>query len=444
MSTASQTHELIDFLSNTQDFPDQVLHEAKRCLLGFFAAAFAGIRSPIWQNARQALDDLETAGQHPIIGSARRYRAEEAAFLNAIAGNVLDFDDTHIPTIIHPSSPLMPVLLSHAGSKQTNGKDFLRSIVVGIELMCRLGMATHPDAYRRGFHVTATCGTAGASVAHGLLLNMTEQQLTDCLALGCNTSSGLIVNLATPAKAISVGYAARHAVTIPTFVLHGITGALAPMEGSFGFLQAMSNSSNPTWLTSELGSRWEILQVAQKPYPTGVVLNPVIDASLAFYADADFDVNAVQSVEVYGHPLLKDRADRAIVGSTPDARLSVQHTVAVTLLRGLPGTAAFEEPAYRDADVQRLAHHVSVHVDDSIDVESCRIDIKTTTGQTVRQDIACGRGSLKNPLSDEDLELKCRISAADLLSDTDLTELMQDIWQLEQMDDVGQIMRHLF
>lgn len=444
MSTPTASSELIAFAARTKALPPEVIHEAKRCVLGYFSAAFAGILSPIWQNARAALDSLETQGHHPIIGSARRYQAQDAAFLNAIAGNVLDFDDTHIPTIIHPSSPLIPVLLSQAHTHPSSGQDFLHSLVMGIEIMCRMGMATHPDSYKRGFHVTATCGAAGASVANGLLLGFNEEDLLNCLALGCNLGSGLIVNLATPAKAISVGYAARHAFVVPNFIKAGITGSSTPLEGSFGFLQAMSDSSDPTHLTKDLGTRWEILKVAQKPYPTGVVLNPVIDACLALRSDTDFNLENIDHVEVYGHQLLKDRADRPQINSTPDARLSVQHTVAVTLLRGLPSTDAFEQPAYTDAAVQHLAKRVRVLVDPSLDVEACRVEITDANGQLKRQDVDFGKGSLANPLTDEDLEMKCRKTTQHFLPEQDLNALIQDIWTLEKHESVANIMRHLF
>lgn len=443
MQPLSQTGQLIDFISSDIALPDQVTHEAKRCILGYFAAAFAGVQSPIWQHAKAALDRLDAQGTHTVVGTPQRYRPEEAAFLNAIAGNVLDFDDTHIPTIIHPSSPLIPVLLSYAQQTPVSGSRFLRSVVMGVEVMCRLGMSTHPDSYKRGFHVTATCGAAGASVAHGLLRGLTQSQLTDCLALGCNLGSGLIVNLATPAKAISVGYAARQAYTTPTFIECGITGSSVPAEGAFGFLQAMSDSSDPVHLTQDLGSRWEILRVAQKPYPTGVVLNPVIDACLSALSKTSFDATRVKNIEVYGHSLLKDRADRPIVASVPDARLSVQHTVAVTLLRGLPGTDAFHEEAYINQSVVNLSKKVSVHVDDALDVEACRLTIYLENGGEMTERVTCGKGSLDNPLTDEDINTKCRTSAPGVQPSSQTESLLQDIWRLDHLTNAASILRHL-
>lgn len=443
MQPLSQTGQLIDFILSDVVLPDQVIHEAKRCVLGYFAAAFAGVQSPIWQQAKMALDQLQTQGSHTAIGTRQRYRPEEAAFLNAIAGNVLDFDDTHIPTIIHPSSPLIPVLLSAAQRTPVSGSHLLRAIVMGIEVMCRLGMSTHPDSYKRGFHVTATCGAAGASVAHGLLRRFTKSQLTHCLALGCNLGSGLIVNLATPAKAISVGYAARHAYTTPTFIECGITGSDVPAEGPFGFLQAMSDSSNPSHLTQDLGSRWEVLNVAQKPYPTGVVLNPVIDACLAILSKHGFDAMKIKHIEVHGHSLLKDRADRPIVASVPDARLSVQHTVAITLLRGFPGTDAFHEEAYTNPSVMQLGKKVSVHVNDSIDVEACLLKVYFEDGEELREMVSCGKGSLDNPLTDDDLNTKCLTSAAGVQPSSQTDNLLNEIWTLDSLTNAASILRHL-
>ncbi len=433
MVTTDLTETLTRFLVAQHRFPDDVMHEAKRAILGYFAAAFSGIESPIWQSAKRALQEIGQPGACTALGTTTRWSPQDAAFLNAISGNVLDFDDTHLPTIIHPSSPVVPVLWALSNRLQFSGQEMLEALILSFEVMCRLGNATHPDSYKRGFHVTATCGTVGAAVAAALLLKRNQQQLKDIIGLAANQGAGLIANLAKPAKAISVGNAARNGLLAPTFVAAGITASPNALEGQFGFIQAMCNEGHPQALVDQLGADWEIRRVAQKPYPTGVVLNPVIDACLELRDQLGGSVDHVVSITVIGHPLLKDRADRPTVSSVPDARLSVQHTVAVTLLRGLPSVASFHESAYVDPSIMALAHRINVQVDESISVEGAAISIALSNGSTLSCKVAKGRGSLSNPLSDSDLEAKLTNSV--LLSTSEYSPLafIERVWNADAL-----------
>lgn len=435
----SQTQQLVEFLLTDHAFPEGVMHEAKRALLGFYAAAFSGVASPIWAAAGDAMATFSPQGHHVALGSQRRWAAQDAAFLNAVAGNVLDYDDTHLPTIIHPSSMVVPVLWARAEQHRLAGDALLKALVLSFEVMCRVGNATHPDSYKRGFHVTATCGAIGAAVATALLDGFKGAAMQHVIGLSANLGAGLIANLATPAKAVSVGNAVRHGMLVPRFVEAGITASATALEGTFGFLQAMSDSGDPEALVQGLGRNWQIMQVAQKPYPTGVVLNPVIDACLALRQNPLVDASAIERVEVFGHSLLKDRADRAVVKSVPDARLSVQHTVAVTLLQGLPSVRSFHETAYADATVKRLGERVTLAVDNRLDVEAARVRIVTTRGEALESTIAQGRGSLANPLSDRDLEEKLANSVRETFPQYDPTGLIRQIWTLDGLENAAEL-----
>ncbi len=189
----------------------------------------------------------------------------------------------------------------------------------------------------------------------------------------------------------------------------------------------------------QLGDDWEIRRVAQKPYPTGVVLNPVIDACLDLRDQLGGAVAHIASITVMGHPLLKDRADRPIVLSVPDARLSVQHTVAITLLRGLPSVASFHEAAYADPSVMALSRRVNVEVTENMSVEGVRIAIKLSDASTLSCEVAQGRGSLSNPLSDDDLEAKLIHSV--LLSTPDYSPLtlIERVWSTDALANAADL-----
>src|SRR5690606_22539541 len=112
-----------------------------------------------------------------VIGRAGRTDALHAASLNAMSGNVFDFDDTHLPTIIHPTAPVAPALFALAQLRPVSGEALLLAFLVGLEVECRLGRAISPGHYQRGWHITSTCGVFGAAAGCARLLGLDETRI---------------------------------------------------------------------------------------------------------------------------------------------------------------------------------------------------------------------------------------------------------------------------
>src|SRR5206468_12459952 len=99
--------------------------------------------------------------QATVIGRRERVDALSATFLNAASANVLDFDDTHLTTAIHPTAPIAPALFSLAELRPVTGHDLLLAFILGVEIACRIGGAIFPGHYTKGWHITCTCGVFG-------------------------------------------------------------------------------------------------------------------------------------------------------------------------------------------------------------------------------------------------------------------------------------------
>src|SRR5262245_59241337 len=208
--TPEVTQTLARFVAATgwDDLPDTVRHEAKRSILNFLAGALAGCHEPPIEIALRSLQEFSGGEQATLIGRRERIDTLGAAFLNAASGNVFDFDDTHLPTVIHPTAPVAPALLALAERRRTSGRDVLLGFVLGCEVECRIGIALSPGHYRRGWHITATCGVFGAAAGAAKLLGLDARRLVFALGNAAGQSSGLAENLGTAAKSVGVGNAA--------------------------------------------------------------------------------------------------------------------------------------------------------------------------------------------------------------------------------------------
>lgn len=435
---------LADFIAQADwdDLPSEVRHQAKRSLLNFFAVALAGCRDQAVDSALCVLSEFAGGRTATIIGRAERSDALTASFLNAVSANVQDFDDTHMRTVIHPTAPVAPGLLALSERQHLTGREVLHALALGMEAECRIGNAISPGHYRRGWHITATCGIFGAALAAGKALKLDRSQMVAALGNASAQSSGLVETLGFMAKSVGVGNAARNGLLSALLAAQGCGGSERPLEGRYGFFSVMSDATDLTEVTEGLGSRWEILKNIHKPYPCGVVLNAVIDACLRLRPVLGPPPDDLISITVYGHPLLGQRADRPDVATGREAQVSAQHAAAVCLTRGRAGLEEFSDGAVLDARVQALRKKVRIVDTPGIAVEGVRVEAERRDGSREMVIVEHALGTDERPLSDGDLEEKCRRLAAFGAPECGQIEVLMDrIWALEEQDDASVLMR---
>ena len=135
-------------------------HQAKRSMLNFFATALGSANDPAVTAALRTLLPFSGAATSTIIGRSERLDAMSTSFLNAISANLLDFDDTHLDTIIHPAAPVAAPVLALAQARGFSGQAVLTAFILGVEVECRVGNAVSVvinDPVRRGRSVGAKC-----------------------------------------------------------------------------------------------------------------------------------------------------------------------------------------------------------------------------------------------------------------------------------------------
>src|SRR6185295_6504467 len=156
------------------------------------------------------------------------------------------------------------------------GENLLLAFVLGAEAEVRIGNAVSPGHYRRGWHITSTCGVFGAAIAIGKALALDAQRLVWAIGNASVQAGGLVETLGTMAKSISVGNAAKNGLLAALLARDGFSGPEHPLEGERGFLRVVTDAPKFDAICHRLGEQWELLSNTYKPYPCGVVLNPVV------------------------------------------------------------------------------------------------------------------------------------------------------------------------
>jgi 2-methylcitrate dehydratase PrpD len=404
------TRQLAEFLvaSQWKAIPAEVRDEGVRSLLNWAGCALGGAHDEAIELMIRALRPSFGPAQASVIGRSERVDALNAAFLNAASANVLEYDDTHLPTVMHPAAPIAPPLFALAERRRVGGAALLHAFVLGVEAACRVGNALMPNHYRRGYHITATCGIFGAAAGAAKLLGLDRDKTLWALGHAATQSAGLVESLGSMSKSVGVGNAARNGLAAALFAAEGVTAAEHAIEGRYGFGPVTSETVNLAAITEGLGQGWQILQNAYKPYPCGVVLFPVIDACLALREAHAIRPERIARIVVRGHSLLLERTDRPVVHSGRDAKVSLQHSAAIALLFGAAGLPQYAEDCVADPSVRALAAKVAAEADDTIPVESAIVTVHLDTGAEHREHVRHGRGTPGRPMSDAELDAKVR------------------------------------
>lgn len=403
------------------------------------------------------------------IGGRDRLPAPSAALVNGTLAHSLDFDDTHLPSVLHPSSAVIPAALAVAEEVDAPGTAFLDAAVLGIELTCRLGMAgyaaaTHNSVYfDRGQHATAICGAVGAALAAGMLRGLDAEQLTSVIGIACSMGAGVIEANRTggTVKRVHCGWAAHAGVVAADLARAGLTGPPTVLEGRFGFLQAfLGEHVDLDAVTDGLGERWETPGIFFKPYPCNHFTHAGIDAALRLRArgvDPD-DIRALTLgvpepvLRTIAEPIEEKRRPR----SGYHGAFSGPYTVAAALLGAGGGLGVFHEDftdaAAADPARLALAARVTVVADAECTTVFPRqfpavLTAELANGTVVTERVSANRGGPGNPLSEAELTGKFAGNAARAL-DADAAERVAALaWGLRERGtprELTALLRSLF
>jgi 2-methylcitrate dehydratase PrpD len=425
--------------SKKADVPEAARKEAVRTLVNWVGCALGGARHETADCALEALSELSGPRTATVLGRKDRLDILHASLLNGITSHVLDFDDTHLETIIHPAGPVAPVLLALAERSPLSGEDFLHAFILGIEVECRIGKMVYPSHYDRGYHITGSAGVFGAAAAAGKVLGLDEREMSWALGIAATQAAGLREMFGTMCKAFHPGRAAQNGLTGALLAAKGFTSSEASLEAPRGFAQVLSGERDFGKLTDRLGETWEVTRNTYKPFPCGIVIHPTIDACIQLRKELGFSAKDVRSLELRVHPLVLELTGKKTPSMGLEGKFSVYHSAAVALLRGTVGQKEYSDAAVRDPEVIALRDRVTATADASVREEEVHARLTLGSGHILLKHIEHVVGSLENPLSDRDLETKFLGQAEAVLSADAAGKLLALCWRIASLPDAAAI-----
>ena len=436
------TETLARFILNTpaEAIPAPILHEGKRCIINYMAVALYASADPSMAILTGLFEEEGGAAIASLIGVGTRTNLQNAALANGYLAHLEDYDDTHFPTVIHPSAPTIPAAFAVAEREGATGLDVLAATVLGIEACCRVGLSVYPNHYNAGWHITGTCGVFGAVGAAGRLLGLDESQMIQALGIAGTQAAGVREVFGSMSKPFHAGRSAQSGVLAGLLARRGFTSTREILEGRRGFAAVLSTASDMEQITEALGERWELPNNGLKPYSCGVVSHPLIDAMITLRNTHGVAADDVESVSARVHPLVLELMDRPNPRVGLEGKFSHQHSMAVGLIDGGAFPEQYTDERVLDPAVAALRDKIRATVDASVAEDAAEVTVTLRDGRSITESVAHATGAPENPMTDAQLEQKFRTLAHRVLSQSQADELLAALWVLDTADDVTGVM----
>ncbi len=359
------TETLVDFILATpyEAIPEPVIARTLDYVLDLIGVTLVGTSERSSQiMARTVLAD----GGHPeatVFGRDRVTTAANAALINGTAAHAVEMDDDHRLGTVHVGAVVIPAALAAAEAVGCDGKTFLRAVVMGYEVMCRIGEALLGKQFYAGFHPTSSCGVYGSAAAAAIIYGLNRAQFANALGIAGTQSFGLGEWRADGSwiKRMHPGRAAQTGVFSARLAQQGFTGPATILEGRNGWLQAFSYQQeyDPALVTRDLGKTYTAIRTAFKPYPGCRFAHTALDLGADFYHVDGLRLNDIEHVDVrvYKTDILNYDHQPA----TPViAQFCVPYLLSAMLVNGQVTLDDLTPKGIADADLLSLAARTDV------------------------------------------------------------------------------------
>lgn len=441
---------------NFAQFPEATIAAAKKCI---FDTLGVTIRGSVYESSsilKETLTLPVDGRVSSLVGSGIQSTVQEAALFNGTAAHSVEMDDFHRFAAVHPGVVIVPAALAVAEAVGVSGHDLIRAVIVGYEVMIRVGEACAGSPYERGFHPTPICGAFGAAAAAGCLLGLSSERLAQAIGIAGGYTGGLLEYKANGAwtKRLNAGLAAQSGVFAAKLSAKGFTGPESIIEGRFGFLKAYANSYDLSPLEKpwQTNRKWAIEEVSFKPYSSCRFTHAPIDALNLVLQENSLIASDIEQVLVETHEMAikatMEPAERKYRPQTQvDAQFSIPYCLALMATKGGVVPDYFTSRYIADREVLTLAAKVSGRSAERYTQmfpkkNGSRVEV-LANGTWYEGEVLDAKGDPENPMSTQELLQKFNLLTEGFIDSAKIKELSEMLLNLEQVGQVSDLTKLL-
>jgi len=425
--------------------PGEIIRQAKFCIMDTFGSIIASLKMGFKSGKLIANHMRKLGGRNEatIFGFQVRVPYLSAAFANSALQ--CDLDGFHLQSGCHIASLTVPAALCIAEKEHKSGKNLIEALVIGYDVMARIGMATNPFAlYERGFHSTSVCGPFGCAAAGGKLLNLNADQMINALGLAGVQGAGL-TNWQGGHLSVffQAAKAAQSGVLAASLAQAGLAGSTNILDDERGVCRTFSNKTDLKKLTEDLGKRFEIMRMSIKRYACCAHMHSGIDALIEVLkenqlASGDIEdimlivpssvVSLLNSCETPLSPLAALMNGRYILSTTARIGEAMQYNVE-----------AFLGDGRKDPRNYELLNRIDIAGDPCSGIGEAVVRVKTKEGTKYVRHKRSAKGTPRQPLTGQELEDKFRKLTSYFPDKQTTDQIVRRINHLERVEDINDL-----
>jgi 2-methylcitrate dehydratase PrpD len=435
-----------------EDLPPETMEKVKQYIVDLIGCTVGASREA---QAQALLDVLKKEGGNPessVLAHGFKTSVMNAALLNGTMGHIMDFDDDHREGTMHPTAVVFPAVFALGEKMKVSGKELMRALILGLEVMIRVGESFLGKSYYQGFHPTGTCGVFGAAAGCAMLLGLDAKRTTYALGLAGSFTSGT-QEWSTEGswqKPLQAGHPAMFGVLSALLAEKGFIGARTVFEGPNGFIRAHSFKDIYDYgrLTDTLGKKWEMMDTSIKVHACCRFGGPVADCALDLYKQG------VRAKDV--QRIVAKVSDFTIrVLCTPpepkyrpithvDAQFSLPYTIAVAICKNKTGPGEFKEEVLGDPEVLKLASKITWELDPEAEkvypkAYPATVVVTLSDGREFVSHVDYPRGDPENPVTMQDIVKKFNSLTERYFDQGRREKIVEQIKGMEKIDDLAKI-----
>lgn len=442
-----------------EDIPADVLALSRRCIMDGLAVALAGSEQPGMAPLEAYITSIGGAAQSRRVGTMQRLPAHLSALWTGTAGHAMDWDDTQLAEgkgrpyglLMHPTMPPLTaaLTLSDLVAQETgapvDGKRFVTAFCAGFEVGCKIAEAINPDHYMRGFHTSGTIGHFAAAATAASMLGLDKATTARALGIAASMAAGVRANFGSMGKPFHVGRASENGVTAALLARAGFNANSEALDGRWGYLAIAGPGGEPELVRDRFGAPHTMVApgVSIKPYPSGVLTHPSMDAMLFLMREEGLTPDDIEAVTLFAGTNVLAPIRFRIAKTELEGKFSFAFLLSAIILAGRAGKAEFTDDFVSSPACQAMQARIETQFDQGIedmgwDRIRSRLEVRTKDGRTLtRWADENYRGGPHNPLSDAELEGKFRDCAEGLLDEDRIAKVFAAVWDIENAADVG-------
>ena len=437
--------------------PAEVVEHAKKIVLDTLGAAIAGSTAPGVDALVDLARDWGGKAEGRVLVHGDRVPITHAGCINAAMARGHDFDEFHEKAIVHGAASVVPAMLGVAERVgKVSGRDFLCAMVLGMDVMARLGLSLKRSPNVTGISSTYQTSTFAVALAAAKLLRLDRTQTLHSLGIAYGQAGGnsQCVIEGSVMVHIQQGLSTQAGILSALLAQKGIDGPREVFQGQFGYFPVFhQNQYDPALITRDLGRRFETSNVSIKLFPCCLCTHAAISAILQLCAEEPIDAREVEQVRVgvtqgNYNIVCQPLEQRRNPSTFKEAVFSLPYTVASALVRGHVLLDDFTPEAIREERVRAISNRVTPVVDPAIDEQYGRtlgpadVEVALKNGRRRSRRVEFVRGHPENPATFDDVVEKfrnCLRFAAKPLDDAKTAAVIEMVKRLETVPDVSRL-----